>query len=1791
MSNKKEKKDLIAKLKFDRNQICLQLNRFFDFISNCDKLTNRIKINERFVKCEALWDEFNKVQLELDYIEGSASMLSERTEFEEQYFETVYRFKELLQDHLQSNSSAGAANSAQSLVKLPPLDLPTFSGNYDSWLGFYDTFVALIHSNNNLSNVQKFYYLQSCLKGESARVIHSLEVNDRNYEVAFKLLRERYENTKFIIQSHVKCLFEIPIVGKNTLVDLRKFVDTIQSNLRALKSLKEPVDHWDTLLLHMFSSKLDIYSRREWETLCAKESKISFTDFIKFLNERCSVLENMEIHKLGSNQSQFSTGISGFKGKISQSHVMTGLDNHNCIYCKSGKHALYHCSQFLNLNEMQRISEIKKLHLCLNCFKSNHISTRCSYKGCLKCGKPYNTLLHIDYSKNTANRAVNIDNKIIGNSQSDKVSGNGQSDQTTSGSELNKTQNSQTHSHVCACTSVTNKKIRENSDSNISKEVENNQLLEPSESERKVSSINIYSNLNSISEGEVLLSTAVVFVMDQKGTQHEVRALLDCGSQSNFITSKLVTKLGLKLNEENISIVGINSTMSTSTKSVQTSVISKYNGFAVKLSFLVLNQITNDLPMLPVNKESLKIPSNIYLADPHFDIPGKIDILLGANIFYELLLVGQIKMNENMPVIQKTRLGWIISGSVPEKENKTSKRVQSSFFQTVCNLSLNTSIDQQIEKFWLVEEIQPTQLMRKEERECEELFLDTTKHETDGRFIVRLPVKEGIENLGESRQMAERRFIKLERKLQLHEEIKHEYDKFMAEYERLGHMTEIRKEEIETNKPVYYMPHHAVIKNDSTTTKLRVVFDASAKTVHGISLNDKLKNGPIIQDQLYSILARFRQHNYVLGADAEKMYRQIWIDPEQRDLQRIVWRREPSEELKHYRLNTVTYGTTSASFLAIRCLNKAAEEQEEIYPKAGYEIKKNFYVDDLLTGASTIEEARKLKYAIIEGLKKSGFTLRKWVSNNKAILNDVQENSKIEQYIVDQDVKKTLGLVWNCQEDSLTYMVQIESCLRPTKRNILSILSKIFDPLGLVGAIIIRAKIIMQQLWIQKTDWDQEVSPEIYEKWKQFYNDLPYLNNLQVPRHGLNRSPVAIEIQGYCDASERAYGACLYLRSIDEYGKIMVSLLCAKSKVAPIKTLTLPRLELCGALLLFRLIKKTLDALSVEIREVNCWTDSKIVLSWLAAEPAQWNVFVSHRIAEIQQNNKINNWNHVKSEDNLADLISRGCDTKQLIVSRLWWNGPDWLSKKTDHWPQDAVEVDDSELPEKRNKKQITMCIVDQNIFARFSSFLRVQRVVAYCIRFCKNSRLNKESRVICGLTADELDCSLICLVKRTQSADFSSEIQALQSNKPILRSSKLIALNPFLDKNGLLRVGGRLSKSKLSFDQKFPIILNNNHILSNLMISYEHRKNLHMGPQNLLANIRTRFWILGGISAIKKILRKCIICFKVKPRSFNTLMGELPEQRLMPAKPFFNCGVDYAGPFNIKSSKLRQSKVLKAYLCVFVCFVTRAVHLEVVSDLTTECFLNSLKRFIARRGKCKNMFSDCGTNFVGATNEMREFAKFLQSNEFKNEVSECLSQDGINWSFIPPRSPHFGGLWEAGVRMAKYHFHKIIRNASLTFEELTTVFAQIEACMNSRPLSPLSNDPNDLSPLTPGHFLVGEPLVALPESDMREVASSKLNRFHYMKQMVQHFWDRWYKECISDLNKRSKWKYPTGSGLKVGDMVILKEDNLPPLKWPLGRIEQLYPGSDGIVRVVLVKTTKGSFKRAVVKICVLPME
>ncbi|CAG9130680.1 unnamed protein product [Plutella xylostella] len=357
------------------------------------------------------------------------------------------------------------------------------------------------------------------------------------------------------------------------------------------------------------------------------------------------------------------------------------------------------------------------------------------------------------------------------------------------------------------------------------------------------------------------------------------------------------------------------------------------------------------------------------------------------------------------------------------------------------------------------------------------------------------------------------------------------------------------------------------------------------------------------------------------------------------------------------------------------------------------------------------------------------------------------------------------------------------------------------------------------------------------------------------------------------------------------------------------------------------------------------------------------------------------------------------------------------------------------------------------------------------------------------------------------------------------------------------------------------------------------------LAPQLLLYTVREAWWPVAGRSLARRVVHACVTCARLRAQTLQPIMGNLPAQRLQPRFPFERCGVDYAGPVLILNRKGRGAITVKAYICIFVCFVTRAVHLELASDLSSEAYILVLKRFISRRNKPAEIFSDNGKNFVGANNELSKFLK-----NCSNEIKDYATSQSIKFHTIPPYASHFGGLWERGVKSCKHHLRRVVGNAHLTFEEFTTALTQVEAILNSRPLTPLSSDPNDFLPLTPAHFLVGRPLTAPATADLRDKPMLRLTRYQRVEQIRQHFWARWSKEYVSELQQRIKWR-TSSEDLKEHTMVLIKDDNLPPLKWSLGRITRVYPGRDGISRVADIRTANGTTRRAFSKICPLPVD
>ncbi|GFX35845.1 integrase catalytic domain-containing protein [Trichonephila clavipes] len=659
------------------------------------------------------------------------------------------------------------------------------------------------------------------------------------------------------------------------------------------------------------------------------------------------------------------------------------------------------------------------------------------------------------------------------------------------------------------------------------------------------------------------------------------------------------------------------------------------------------------------------------------------------------------------------------------------------------------------------------------------------------------------------------------------------------------------------------------------------------------------------------------------------MFRQIKVHEEDVDWQRILRIDSPTEPIREYRLTTVTYGTSSAPFLSTRTLRQLAIDEQENYPAASRATLSHFYVDDLLSGSATKKGAIQLVPELQEMMKRGGFSLRKWVSNDPDVLATIPKELKAvysKHMIKDDQPVKILGIAWLPDVDNFTFTITVNETDVWTKR----------------------------KLWSHHLSWDEELPDSLARQWRTFQEQLPLLTNIKIPRCILIPQAIGVQVHGFCDSSEKAYCAVIYIRSKDATQTVVSRLLTSKTRVSPVKPQSLPRLELCSALLLANLLQATLPTLTVSISETFAWSDSKITLAWLKSDPRSWQPFVANRVAQIQELTPNVHWNFVSGLENPADYGTRGIPPTKLEKCNLWFNGPDWLRSST--FPIGEFE-DNPQLQEhmsaeaKRTSKLIMLNVIDATFkaefFQKFSSWNKLKRVVAYCLRFVKNCSLSACKRRKSFLTTAELSEAEKGIVKFIQRDHFSMKISYLSADS-----------------------------------QKHPILLPKTDHVVNLIISDYHLKLLHAGPQLLQAALREKFRIRSARDAVRRVVRICISCFRNRPKFAEQIMGDLPESRVCPSSVFQRTGIDFAGPFLIRSSKGRGSRNTKCYICVFVCLATKAVHLEVVSDLTSKAFIACLKRLLARRGKPSEIFCDQGTNFYGASRDLRkEFRQLMKED------------------------------------------------------------------------------------------------------------------------------------------------------------------------------------------------------------------
>ncbi|XP_029160141.1 uncharacterized protein LOC114932141 [Nylanderia fulva] len=1043
------------------------------------------------------------------------------------------------------------------------------------------------------------------------------------------------------------------------------------------------------------------------------------------------------------------------------------------------------------------------------------------------------------------------------------------------------------------------------------------------------------------------------------------------GSEITFITERLAQTLRMRRIRQPLSISAVGGMNAGTCQFAAKIRIAPINQAAPVLTTTasILRSLTKYSPYKANYSYDWSYINNLNLADPNPTSADPIEILIGADLYGELLLSGVRKGAPGQPIAQQTIFGWVLSGPISELS------MQSRAI-TVQHCANSEALDQELRRFWEIEETPRQALLSPEEQQCEEHFTATHSRSADGRYTVRLPFKRGSPiDIGDSRHTAERFLRGLHRRFLLHSDLRAAYAELMHDYESLGHMNEVKSDQGASQE--VYLPHHPVIRDSSVTTRLRVVFNASSLTTNSTSLNNYLLTGPQLQADLSAVILRWRQFRYVYAADITKMYRQIVMDPRDIDYQRILWSGAPSEPARAYQLTTVTYGTACAPFLALRVIRQLAQDEGSSFPLAAI-VLQNTYVGDVLFGADDIPLLRQVREQVCALLRRGRFELRKWAQ----LLSDIASADHglvCDKMLQTDDHLKILGIRWNPSSDAFQFNVTLPHSEQTTKRSILSTIARLFDPLGWSTPVTVVAKIFLQKLWLLKIGWDDVLSADILDRWDTIRSSLAALHGLQLDRWiQRGADSVRCDLHGFADASLHAYAAAVYIRIVSLSGEITVQLLIGKSKVAPIKTLSIPQLELAAAVLLAKLIDFVRSSLHLPADSCHCWTDSTVVLAWVAQHPSKWKTFVANRVSEIQSRLPNAQWSHVPTDHNTADCASRGIPGENFASHTLWWRGPAWLHCSESEWP---VPFDSSpSMTTMERKENAASYLVSRrkpwDLAARYSSWPRLIRVTAYIMRFISKLKRHLVPRDTCdegsrSISALECRKARDFWLSQIQSKLFAREKESLLQQRSIPAKSALLFLTPFLGEDKLIRVGGRLSRAPMQFSEKHPIILAA-HPLVNLLVQHVHLRSLHAGPQLTLATLCQEYWILRARNIVKGVVFRCVVCTREKAATPTQLMGNLPSVRVSPpARAFIHCGLDYAGPVLIKSMLGRGVASRKAYISIFVCMATRAIHLELVESYSTPAFSGAFSRFYSRRGLPESVYSDNGTTFVGADREL----------------------------------------------------------------------------------------------------------------------------------------------------------------------------------------------------------------------------
>ena len=1649
----------------------------------------------------------------------------------------------------------------QEKATLPVEEPEVFKGDLLSYPMWRVSFETLIEDKTDKPS-QRLYYLGRYTGGEARAAIHKLIAlrTQEAYDKAQSILFERYGNKFNVANAFRDKLEKWPNIQLHDGPGFLKFYDfleqckTAMETVEYLRFLNDPKENM------MLLQKLPNNVAERWNAITTQRVEDSggdypsFREFTKFIGREarkaCNPISSYAaIHGkqkeavtkekvqrtqrskniqrtsfLTKNDEVQSEPKKGGKDQTKKSGTYQTNDySCVCVYCKEN-HDIEACKRFISLTLEKREEFCKNSRLCLACLRSGHSWKDCWYpRKCNQCSRWHPTLLHNDALSKIADAKYPLqDNKIV------------------------------------------NKVVTRFTSSNI------NSMIVPVKITNKENdqTVDVYCILD-----------------DQSDTCFIEESLLD---ELNAVGENSMINLTTMLGQERIKCKKV---INLKVQGLATDIV-------VDLPCVYSRQVIPARHTQIPRKETAQmwshlkpIANKLYKYDK--DLP--IGLLIGANCPECIKPIEIVPGGYNEPYGKLTVLGWGIIGNVATNSNKDDcivNRIICEEVQIGQNVRENRFIVPETTKEVYEDKIlklmqqdflagvhdEDTGLSVEDKR-----FLDIVKSGIefkDNHYEVPLPLKNEAIEIPNNYHMAKKRLMNLRTKMLKNPQFKEDYCTFMNELFNNNYAEVVKDSEINHSDQMWFIPHYGVY-HPHKPNKIRVVFDCSCK-FKDFCLNENLLQGPDLTNNLVGILCRFRLYPVAFCCDIRNMFHQVLVKEKHRDLLRFLWfqNNDVNGPIVQYKMKVHVFGARSSPSVVNFVLKDAADKfRTEENQRAADFIKDDFYVDDGIKSVKSVKEAIAILKDSVEICKQGGFQLHKIISNHPAILRalcpkeEVQSVKSLDLTKEEVPVERTLGISWNTVMDEFQF--EVKPSQKPnTRRGILSVVSSIFDPIGMISPFILKGKKILQVLCKLDLGWDDPIPEDIENEWNAWMKQLDDLEHIKIKRcyAPLDADIVEYQLHHFSDASEKGYGQCSYLHMTDRNGQVYTSLVMSKSRVSPIKAFTIPRLELTAALVSVKVSNFLKKELKIKITREIFWTDSTVVLGYICNENRRFKVFVANRVAEIRKYTSPDQWRYVTTDQNPADICSRGTTVIELSNSHLWWNGPEFLKQ-----PNIVdVKAEDFELDE--DDPEVKVCkvtvTVNDDILDRleyFSDWTRARKSVALCLKYISVLRKQKPQML---LTNEDLLNAEKCIIKKLQKNKFFEDYALLTKKCSVSKKSSLYKLDPFIDDDGLIRVGGRLRRSGLDYGLKHPVILPKDTHVTNLIISHYHHKVHHQGRNITLNSIRSHgYWIVKGSTLVARLVHNCIICKKIRHNTITQKMSDLPKDRLEPSAPFTYSAVDYFGPFFIKEGR----KEIKRYGVLFTCMSTRAVHLETANSLTTDAFINAYRRFICRRGPCVQLRCDHGTNFVGAERELNKCFNEMDIDKINNVLMKD-NCEMTHFKLNPPNASHMGGVWERQIRSVRSILN-VLLNADKIFDDemLRTFMCEAENIINGRPLTQeVINDPF-LEPLTPNHFLLTtKSKVVLPPPG-NFVKNDRFSRksWRRVQYLLEQFWKRWQKEYLLSLQTRQKWNREVPN-VKIDDVVIVKDYTLPRNHWSLGKVVEVMPDDKGLVRKVkLMMPTK----------------